>query len=112
MPFALEGKIFDGPLYLGTDKLPASAGIALICTEAGEGVKIMSVLWGDNLESIITENPKNDCWKKHAYHGRVDIYIYTKDSTAGERETYCKMVLDKYRKWMFCEDTPKVEDDF
>lgn len=112
MPFALEGKIFDGPLHLGTDELPTSAGIALICTEAGEGVKIMSVLWGDNLESTITENPKNDCWKKHAYHGRVDIYIYTKDSTAGERETYCKMVLDKYRKWMFCEDTPKVEDDF
>ncbi|NLN72420.1 MAG: hypothetical protein GX137_06530 [Thermoplasmatales archaeon] len=112
MPFAINGKIFDGPLYLGRDKLPALPGMALICTEAGEGVKIMSVLWGDNLEEIITESPKNDCWKRHASHGRVDVYAYTEECTAEEREEFCNKILERGREWMFCEDSVRIEDDF
>ena len=40
----IDGLNFEGPRIIGKDDIPAVPAIALICTEAGEGMKIMSII--------------------------------------------------------------------
>lgn len=108
----VDGKQFIGPKIIGKDVFPDVPAIALICTEAGEGLKIMSVIQGDNIAKAIAESPKMDCWVSHANHGQVDVYILETDMSPGDREKFRIEAIRKRDKFMFCEEMPKIEDDW
>lgn len=97
---------------MGKDEIPSVKAIALICTEAGEGMKIMSVLHSDNIKKEISESPKNDCWKKHASHGNIDIYLHETDMPESKREEFRLNAISKREKYIFCDEMPRIEDDW
>jgi len=109
---SIEGRQFIGPRVLGEDSLPNIPAVALICTEAGEGVKIMGVVEGDDIARAIEKSPKQNCWKSHAHHGKVDIYIMETDLSAEEREKFCTHVIEKRSQFMFCDEIPRQDDDW
>lgn len=108
----IDGKPFYGPYVLGKDSIPNNPAIALVCTEAGEGMKIMSVLHGDKIADVIANSPKNDCWKKKADHGIIDVYIFENDMPEAEREKFRLNAISKRIKFIFCDELPKIEDDW
>lgn len=108
----VDGQKFEGPHTIGKHDIPAVAGIALIITEAGEGFKIMSILQADDLKDAVENSPKQDCWKKHAYHGKVDVYICATDMSPEEREEFRLKGLEKRRSSLYCDELPSVEDDW
>ncbi|MFA6680060.1 MAG: hypothetical protein WCR96_06185 [Candidatus Methanomethylophilaceae archaeon] len=108
----IEGHPFMGPSILGIDSFPNVRAIALICTEAGEGVKIMGVVEGDDIAKAIAESPKQNCWKSHAYHGKVDIYIFETDMSPEERAKFRTRVIEKRAQFMFCDEITHKEEDW
>ena len=108
----IDGLNFEGPAVFGKDEIPSVPALALICTEAGEGLKIMSIVHGDDILKVISENPKMDCWKKHAFHGNIDVYLNTDDMTEDERERFRLNAIEKRKEYIFCDEVPKVVDDW
>ena len=108
----IDGLQFEGPRVYGKEEIPAVPAIALICTEAGEGMKIMSVIHGTDIAKTIAESPKMDCWKKHAFHGNIDVYLNTDDMSEQKREDFRINAIAKRIKYIFCDELPKIEDDW
>ena len=103
---------FEGPRVFGKDEIPSVPAIALVCTEAGEGMKIMSVVHGQDIAKVIAESPKMDCWKKHAFHGNIDVYINTDDISEDKREAFRVNAIIKRKEYIFCDEPPKIVDDW
>ena len=108
----IDGLRFNGPTVYGKGDIPNVPAIALICTEAGEGMKIMSVIHGSDIAKTIADSPKMDCWKKHAFHGNIDVYLNTDDMSEDERERFRINAITKRIKYIFCDELPKIEDDW
>lgn len=108
----IDSLSFNGPYLLGRDDIPAVKAIALICTEAGEGMKIMSVLQSDDIAREIADSPKYDCWKKHASHGNIDVYIHETDIPPAKREEFRLKAIEKRKQFIFCDELPRIEDDW
>ena len=108
----VDGLQFEGPTVIGKGDIPPVPAIALICTEAGEGFKIMSVVHGLDIAKVISENPKMDCWKKHAFHGNIDVYINTDDMSEDKREQFRVNAISKRKEFIFCDELPKIVDDW
>lgn len=108
----IDGLKFEGPILLGKDTIPHVPAIALVCTEAGEGMKIMSVVHGTNIAKVFDNNPKMTCWKKHAYHDNIDIYINTDEMSEEKREIFRVNAIEKRKNYIFCDDLPKIVDDW
>ncbi len=108
----IDGLPFQGPYVLGKDELPQVPAIALIITEAGEGFKIMSVVHGLNISEAVDKSPKKDCWHKHAYHDIIDIYINTDEMSEDKREDFRVNCIVKRKEVIFCDEAPKIEDDW
>lgn len=109
---SVDGLSFEGPYTLGKEELPPVPAIALVCTEAGEGMKIMSVLHGADISKTVNESPKQDCWKRYASHGNVDVYINTSDMSVEDRESFRLEAIAKRKEYIFCDELPKIEDDW
>ncbi|MCQ2056204.1 MAG: hypothetical protein MJY64_01860 [archaeon] len=108
----VDGRYFTGPYVLDKNELPRKPGIALICTEAGEGLKIMTILQGDDINTTVNKSSKRPCWNKHSYHGRIDVYIDETETPASEREKYRISAISKRKDVIFCDEPPKIEDDW
>ena len=108
----IDGLRFEGPMVFGKDEIPSVPAIALVCTEAGEGMKIMSVVHGADIMNVIANSPKMDCWKKHAFHGNIDIYLNTDEMSEDKRETFRVNAINKRREYIFCDEPPKIVDDW
>jgi len=108
----IDGLMFTGPYTLGKHDVPQVSGIALIITEAGEGFKIMSILHSDDIREAVETSPKQDCWKEHAYHGNVDIYVCETDMPPEKREEFRMKALEKRRDSLYCDELPAIEDDW
>ena len=103
---------FEGPIVFGKADLPSVPALALVCTEAGEGFKIMSVVHGPDISKVIAESPKMDCWKKHAFHGNIDVYLNTDDMSEDARERFRLNAIEKRKEYIFCDEVPKIVDDW
>lgn len=108
----IDNQYFVGPYILDKDELPHVPGIALAITEAGEGFKIMTVLQGNDIGKTVAESPKRPCWEKHSYHGQVDIYICETDMPESKREDFRINAIAKRKDVIFCDELPRVEDDW
>lgn len=108
----IDGRTFEGPYVLGKDEIPGGSGIALVCTDAGEGMKVMSVIQGDNICKAVSESPKKACWEKHAYHGIIDVYVDICDLPESKREEFRINAISKRASVIFCDELPKIEDDW
>ena len=108
----IDGQKFVGPYIIGKDEIPQVKGIGLTITEAGEGFKIMSIVHGDDLREVIMNHPKMDCWKQHAYHGNIDVYICETDMSPDKREEFRIKGIEKRRDVIFCDEVPRIEDDW
>ena len=103
---------FIGPYTIGKTEIPSVRAIALICTEAGEGMKIMSVLHGNDISGTIAESPKRSCWEKHAFHGNIDVYLHETDMSDERMEQFRINAISKRSKYIFCDELPRIEDDW
>ena len=112
MSILIDGLTFQGPMLLGRDEMPRVPAIALVCTEAGEGMKIMSIVHGKDISEVLKDNPKMDCWKKHAFHGNIDIYLNTDDMTDEARERFRVNGIEKRKDFIFCDRPAKIVDDW
>ena len=108
----IDGLKFQGPYIIGKEEIPQVRGIALAITEAGEGFKIMSIVQGDDLRSVVMNSPKMDCWKKHAYHGNIDIYVCETDMSPEKREEFRINGITKRKDVIFCDEPPVIVDDW
>ena len=109
---SIDNLQFEGPLTYGKDDIPPVSALALVCTEAGEGMKIMSVVHSLDIAKAIAESPKMDCWKKHAFHGNIDVYINTDEMSEEKREEFRINAISKRKDHIFCDELPKVVDDW
>jgi len=71
----MNGYWFDGPFKLDADELPTDAGVCLVCTESGYGIKVMSIEDAANMRQHIAKSKRRDCWKRVAEKDVIDIYI-------------------------------------
>ena len=108
----IDGLYFEGPMVYGKSEIPSVPALALVCTEAGEGMKIMSVVHGQNIAEVIAESPKMKCWKEHAFHGNIDVYLNTDDMSEDKREQFRLSAIAKRKEVIFCDELPKVVDDW
>ena len=108
----IDGLKFEGAYVVGKNDIPNVAGIALIITEAGEGFKIMSIIQSDDLRDAVLTSPKMDCWKKHAYHGNIDVYVCETDMSPEKREEFRIRGIEKRKDVIFCDELPRIEDDW
>ena len=106
----IDGYFFEGPYILDKDELPESAGIALMCTEAGEGIKIMSVEVSDNLAEEINNCDRKHLWIEKARKGQVDIYINLMDDI--KRESIADSIAEKRASVLTCQKPKIIEDDW
>lgn len=109
---AIDGYSFEGPYVLEKDEIPSVAGIALMCTEAGEGVKILSVEESNNLNENIMGSDRLSLWKEKAYHGVVDIYVYATDVPEEKRKSITDSIVSKRRASLVCQPQEIIEDDW
>ena len=90
----IDGLNFEGPRIIGKDEIPAVPAIALICTEAGEGMKIMSIIHdGKDIAAI-------------------GIYLNTDEMSEEKREQFRVNGILKRKQYIFCDQPPKIEDDW
>ena len=100
----IDGIAFEGPSVLGKDKLPAEPAVAVIATEAGEGILIMSVIESDNIARAVTESKWIDCWKKNAgWDGKINVFIQLNKNKL-DREMIRERIRNKRRETIRCED--------
>ena len=105
----IDGYKFDGPYVPGKDEIPAVNGIALICSEAGEGVKILCIEQGDDLSQLAT-SPELPVWKEKCYHGIVDIYVVAVDPA--KRDSIARSMIDRRKATLTCQHLEIIEDDW
>lgn len=98
----IDGQMFKGPHRLGVAELPEAPALALVATESGEGIQILSVVEGDNIAKEISESKWNECWKKNGWNG-IDVYIQLNDN-ASKRKILRKQIAEKRRESIKCED--------
>jgi hypothetical protein len=99
----MNGYSFDGPFELGIHELPAEAGVCLVCTESGYGIKVMSIEDTTNIKNCIAKNKRMQCWKRVAEKDMIDIYIaLIKDKD--ERAKAAAAVRNGRRYKMECEE--------
>ena len=108
----IDGLKFEGPMTIGKTEIPSVPAIALICTEAGEGMKIMSIIHSTDIAKCIAENPRMGCWKKNAFHGNIDVYLNTDEMSEEKREEFRINGISKRKEHIFCDELPKVVDDW
>jgi len=71
----MNGYSFEGPFKLDVNELPAEAGVCLVCTESGYGIKVMSIENAENIKEHIAGSERRECWKRIAEKDVVDIYV-------------------------------------
>ena len=106
----IDGYDFNGPYELGKDEVPAISGIALICSEAGEGMKILAIEYGDNLCEKITGSPNIQEWKDHAFHGTVKIFASEFDPA--KRDSIAESIISRRKSSLSCQKFEAIEDDW
>jgi len=97
----IDGQMFKGPYKLDED-IPNVPALAIVATESGEGIQILSFLESDDIASEIANSNKRDCWKKNGWNG-IDIYIQKNDDKT-QRQTLRKRMAEKRRESIKCED--------
>ena len=50
--------------------------------------------------------------EKHAFHGNIDVYLNTDDMPEQKREEFRLNAIAKRAKYIFCDELPKIEDDW
>jgi hypothetical protein len=101
---------FNGYLFSGIFKpdinesqLPTDAGVCLVCTESGYGIKVMSIEDCDNIRGHIAKSKRRDCWKRIAEKGVVDIYYLVMNGK--EDRAKCAVTVRNGRKYkLMCEE--------
>jgi len=99
----MNGYSFDGPFKLDVHELPQDAGVCLVCTESGYGIKVMSIEDAANINDHIKNNKRRDCWKRIAEKDVVDIYI-TKIEKKEDRAKAVKILREGRRYNLACEE--------
>ena len=99
----MSGYTFDGPFKLDVNELPADAGVCLVCTESGYGIKVMSIENATNANDHIKNNNRRECWKRTAEKDVVDIY-FIKIENKEDRIKAVKALKDGRRYKMACEE--------
>ncbi len=105
----IDGYKFEGPYVPGKDEIPAIDGIALICSEAGEGVKIMAIEQADDL-STLAQSPNLQNWIDHAYNGIVDIYVIGVEHD--KRDKITQSLISRRAKSLCCQPFEEIVDDW
>ena len=106
----IDGYNFTGPYIAGKGEVPAINGIALICSEAGEGMMILAVEYGDNLQTQIESSPNMQLGKDNAFHGVVDVYVCEMEPP--KRESVAKSIIDKRKNHLRCQKIEAIVDDW
>lgn len=106
----IDGYDFTGPYVAGKGEIPAINGIALICSEAGEGVKIIAVEYGDNLCTQIEGSPNMQLWKDNCYHGIIDVYVLEIDPA--KRDSVARSMIEKRKNTLTCQKIEAIVDDW
>ena len=99
----MNGCWFDGPYAIDSDDLPARAGVCLVCTESGYGIKVMSIEDAVDIKECIASNKRRDCWKRTAEKEFLDVYIALIDSRE-ERAKVAKTVRERRKYKLPCEE--------
>jgi len=102
---SFNGYSFDGPFKLNVHEsdLPEGAGVCLICTESGYGIKVMSIEDADNIRKRIANSKRRDCWKRIAEKDVVDIYVLLIENK--EDREKCATTVRNGRKYkLACEE--------
>ncbi|MCL2786323.1 MAG: hypothetical protein FWD81_03790 [Methanomassiliicoccaceae archaeon] len=99
----MNGYSFDGPFKLDVHELPSEAGICLVCTESGYGIKVMSIEDATNIREHIAASNRRDCWKRIAEKDVVDIYL-TLIAQKEDRVKAVKTLKEGRRYKMACEE--------
>lgn len=106
----IDGYKFEGPYIAGEGEIPEIEGIALICSEAGEGVKILAIVNDGNLRTLIDRSPRMGVWKEAAYKGVVDVYVFSMGSP--ERESVASSMVGKRESTLVCQEFQQIVDDW
>ena len=110
--FVIDGQTFVGPYVLGQDPIPAVPGLALVCTEAGEGVKIMSIEESSDLRAEIEDSDRVPLWKEKAWKSIVDVYIMETDMPEEKRQSLQESLVYKRRDSLNCQKPKVIKDDW
>jgi len=98
----MNGYWFEGPYELDDD-LPADAGVCLVCTESGYGIKVMSIEDSSNIRDCIKKNKRRECWERTAEKDFIDIYIAL-IKTKEERAKAADAVRSRRKYKLACEE--------
>ena len=112
MAMKIEGYEFEGPFKLDVDELSSKPGIVLICTEAGEGVKILCIEQTSNMNKHVTTSPRKEIWKKNAYKSMVDVYTLEYVKSEADREKLVDKLVYKRKAHLKCQVEKIIEDDW
>jgi len=101
----MNGYWFDGPFKLDIQEqdLPAAAGVCLVCTESGYGIKVMSIEDASGIRGHIAKSKRRECWKRIAEKDVIDIYV-TLIEKKEDRAKAVKALKDGRRYKMACEE--------
>ena len=108
----VDGYRFDGPYILNKDTVPAEAGIILVSTEAGEGIKFLCIEESNDMAAFIANSDKKDFWLKTAYHGQIDLYIMRTDCSDAERASIVDSMIHRREAYLLCQEKKILEDDW
>jgi len=79
------------------------AGVCLVCTESGYGVKVMSIEDAVNVRDHIANSSRRDCWKRVAEKNIVDVYVNLIDNK--EDRAKCAATVRTGRRYkLACEE--------
>jgi len=99
----MSGHWFNGPFKYGVDELPADAGVCLVCTESGYGIKVMSIEDTTNIKDCIKKSKRRACWERVAEKDIIDIYIAVIDNK-NERAKVADAVRSRRKYKLECEE--------
>lgn len=105
---SIDGQMFKGPYRLDESEFPDKPALAIVATESGEGIQILSFIESDDIAKEIADNKHRDCWKKNGWNGKVDVYIQFNDNKP-QRQMLRKRMADKRRESIKCEDFLKPD---
>ena len=98
-----NGYKFDGPFKLDVHELPNDAGVCLVCTESGYGIKVMSIEDAADIKDHMAKSKRRECWKRVAEKGVIDIYVALIKSKEDRAE--CASKVRSGRKYkLACEE--------
>ena len=108
----VDGYRFEGPYAMDKNEVPAEAGILLISTEAGEGIKFLCIEESNDMAAFIQNSDRKDIWIQSAYHGNVDIYIMRTDCSDTERASIVDSMVRRREAYLTCQKQKILEDDW